>query len=111
VRLRSAAGEIVEAEASRGRSYLASLLETTGARVLGEVGIGLNYDIDRFTGHSLFDEKIGGTVHFAIGNSYRTAGGLNDSAIHIDMVCDLREQGEIHADGQPIWRDGRFLAA
>jgi aminopeptidase len=82
------------------------------ARVLVEYSLELRPgDLVRIEGHSLFDEKIGGTVHFAIGNSYRAAGGLNDSAIHIDMVCDLREQGEIHADGRPIWRDGRFLAA
>ena len=70
----------------------------SGARFLGEVAIGNNYGIQRFTKNILFDEKIGGTCHFALGSSYPETGGKNESAIHWDMVCDLRHGGEIHAD-------------
>ena len=72
VRLRFEAGEVVSAEAARGGDYLAALLETDGARSLGEVAFGLNYEVDRFTGNILFDEKIGGTMHFALGASFRS---------------------------------------
>jgi len=80
-----------------------------GARYLGELGIGTNYGIRRATANVLFDEKLGGTVHLAIGRSYAETGGKNDSSVHTDLVCDLREGGELYADGELIQRDGRFL--
>ena len=80
-----------------------------GASVLGEFAIGTNYNVDRFTKQILFDEKIGGTFHMAVGAGYPETGSTNVSALHWDMVCDLRGGGEIHADGELIYRDGRFL--
>ncbi len=109
VRLRFEAGRVVKAEAQRGEEYLASLLEIEGARVLGEVAFGLNYEIDQFTRNILFDEKIGGTMHLALGSSFPTAGGKNSSGLHWDMICDLRQGGEVYADGRLVHRDGQFL--
>jgi aminopeptidase len=111
VRLRFEDGRVVAAEAAHGEEYLRSLLEMdAGASVLGEVAFGLNYEIDRFTRNILFDEKIGGTIHVALGAGFRQAGGENSSGLHWDMICDLREEGEVYADGELVWRDGRFLA-
>jgi aminopeptidase len=111
VRLRFEGGRVVEAEAARGDDYLQSLLEMdAGARVLGEVAFGLNYEIDRFTRNILFDEKIGGTMHLALGSGFPQSGGQNTSGLHWDMICDLRREGEVHADGELIWKNGRFLA-
>jgi aminopeptidase len=111
VRLRFEGGRVVHAEASRGDDYLQSLLEMDqGARVLGEVAFGLNYEIDRFTRNILFDEKIGGTMHLALGSGFPQAGGQNTSGLHWDMICDLREDGEVYADGELVWKAGRFLA-
>jgi aminopeptidase len=111
IRLRFEGGRVVGAEAARGDDYLQSLLEMdAGARVLGEVAFGLNYEIDRFTRNILFDEKIGGTMHLALGSGFPQSGGLNTSGLHWDMICDLRQEGEIYADGELIWKDGRFLA-
>ncbi len=110
VRLRFEEGRVVEASAEKGEEYLMSLLETdAGARYLGEIGIGTNYGIQRASGNVLFDEKLGGTVHLAIGRSYAQTGGKNDSSVHTDLVCDLRGGGELYADGELIQRDGRFL--
>lgn len=111
IRLRFEGGAVVAAEASRGGTYLDALLELDeGARRLGEVAFGLNYEIDRFTQNTLFDEKIGGTMHLALGASFEDLGGLNESVLHWDIVCDLREGGEVYADGELVWRAGRFLA-
>ena len=111
IRLRFADGRVVAAEAARGNAYLQSLLDMDdGARVVGEVAFGLNYDIDRFTRNILFDEKIGGTIHLALGAAFKQAGGSNSSGLHWDMICDLREEGEVYADGELVWRAGRFLA-
>jgi aminopeptidase len=111
VRLRFEAGRVVRAEATRGDEYLQSLLEMDpGARVLGEVAFGMNYEIDRFTRNILFDEKIGGTMHLALGSGFPQTGGQNTSGLHWDMICDLRREGEVYADGELIWKDGRFLA-
>ena len=76
---------------------------------MGELGIGTNFGITRFTRNTLFDEKIGGTVHLALGRSYPETGGRNTSAIHWDLVCDLRQGGEIRVDGEVFAKDGRFL--
>jgi aminopeptidase len=108
VRLRFQAGKVVEATAGRGEEFLNAMLETdAGARYLGEVAFGLNYGIQRFSRNILFDEKIGGTMHMALGRSYPDSGGTNQSAIHWDLICDLR-QGEVYADGELCYRNGRF---
>jgi aminopeptidase len=110
VRLRFEAGRVVAFEAGRGRDHLAALLDMDeGARILGEVAFGLNYEIDRFTRNILLDEKIGGTMHLALGFGFAEAGSENVSGLHWDMICDLREDGEVHADGELVWRAGRFL--
>jgi aminopeptidase len=110
VRLRFEGGRVVEASAEKGEEFLRSMLDADeGARYLGELGIGTNYGIRRATKNILFDEKLGGTVHLAIGRSYAQTGGKNDSSVHWDLICDLREGGELYADGELIERDGAFL--
>jgi aminopeptidase len=112
IRLSFEAGRVVHSEARRGGDYLEALLDTDdGARVLGEFAFGLNYEIDRWTRNILFDEKIGGTVHLALGSGFEDCGTKNQSALHWDIICDLREEGEIYADGQLVWRAGHFLEA
>src|SRR4051794_21679770 len=102
-------GEVVSATAERGEDYLRQALATdAGARRLGEIGVGTNFGIDRPIGAILFDEKIGGTVHLALGRSYPETGGRNDSALHWDLICDLRKGGQITADGALIQRAGAF---
>jgi aminopeptidase len=111
VRLRFEGGRVVHAEATSGEDYLRALLATDeGAAVLGEVAFGLNYEIDRFTRDILFDEKIGGTMHVALGGGFDDAGSRNTSDLHWDLICDLREEGEVYADGELVWKAGRFLA-
>jgi len=110
VRLRFEGGRVVAAEAKTANDYLRSLLDMDdGARVLGELAFGMNYEIDRFTRDILFDEKIGGTIHLALGASFKKVGGENDSGLHWDMICDLRSDGEVYADGELVWQAGRFL--
>ena len=102
-------GLVVAAAAERGDEYLQRALATDdGARRLGEVGIGTNFGIDRAIGATLLDEKIGGTVHLALGRSYPETGGKNESAVHWDLICDLRAGGRLSADGETIMQDGRF---
>ena len=109
VRMRFAGGRVVDASAARGEEFLISMLDVDdGARRLGELGIGTNYGIGRHTRSVLFDEKIGGTVHLAVGRSYEETGGRNVSALHWDMVKDLRDGGELHLDGQVVQRGGRW---
>ena len=111
VRLRFEDGQVVHAEATSGEEYLRSLLDTDGgARVLGEVAFGLNYEIDRFTRDILFDEKIGGTMHVALGGGFDEAGTENRSDLHWDLICDLRAEGEVYADGELVWKAGSFVA-
>ncbi len=96
-------GEVVEARAERGEAYLLETLATdAGARRLGELGVGTNFGLDRPTGLILLDEKIGGTVHLALGRSYPETGGVNESAVHWDLICDLRAGGRLLADGEPL---------
>jgi len=107
VELTFKAGEVVRARAERGEEYLQAALATDpGARYLGELGIGTNGGIDRATGHILLDEKMAGTVHLALGRSYPETGGTNDSALHWDLICDLRDGGRLSADGEPIVENG-----
>ena len=100
----------MDASAEQGEDFLIEMLDTDeGARRLGELGIGTNYGIATGTKEILLDEKIGGTVHMAIGMGYPETGGTNDSAVHWDMVCDLRQGGAITVDGTELQRDGKFL--
>jgi aminopeptidase len=102
-------GEVVAARAGRGQEYLERTLATdAGARRLGEIGIGTNWGIDRPIGAILFDEKIGGTVHLALGRSYPETGGVNVSAVHWDLICDLRDGGRLTADGEVVQESGVF---
>ena len=95
---------------SAATTYLQATLDTDdGARYLGELGIGTNFGIDRPIGTILFDEKIGGTVHLAVGRSYPETGGTNESSVHWDMICDLR-RGRLTADGETILENGPFTA-
>jgi aminopeptidase len=104
------AGRVVEARADRGEDYLRAALETdAGARYLGELGIGTNSGIDRPSGTILFDEKIAGTVHLALGRSYPETGGVNQSALHWDLICDLRNGGRLTADGQVLNETGMLV--
>ncbi|HEU5379866.1 MAG TPA: aminopeptidase [Ktedonobacteraceae bacterium] len=102
-------GRVIESNASRGLDYLNTMLDLDeGARSVGEVAFGLNYDIQHFTKDILFDEKIGGTMHMALGASIPESGGVNDSGLHWDMVCDLHK-GQVYADGQLCYKEGKFL--
>jgi aminopeptidase len=110
VRLRFEDGKAVDASAEQGEDFLIEMLDTDeGARRLGELGIGTNYGIATGTKEILLDEKIGGTVHMAVGMSYPETHGKNSSAVHWDMVCDLRQGGAITVDGVELQRDGKFL--
>ncbi|MFN4242376.1 MAG: aminopeptidase [Tepidisphaerales bacterium] len=109
VRLVFRDGVVVDASASKGQDFLLAMLEMdAGARRLGECAIGTNYSIRRHTRNTLFDEKIGGTVHFALGAGYPETGNTNTSGLHWDMVLDLRSGGRIELDGQLIAENGRF---
>jgi aminopeptidase len=110
VKFRFEGGKVVDASAAQGEEFLIEMLDTDdGARRLGELGIGTNYGIATGTREILLDEKIGGTVHMAVGKAYPESGGVNDSAVHWDMVCDLREGGRITVDGEDFQVDGRFV--
>ena len=110
VRLRFERGRAVEATARVNGEYLNQVLDTDeGARMLGEFGIGCNPGIQRHMKNTLFDEKIEGTVHFALGAGFPFLGGSNESSVHWDMVKDLRPGGEIWCDGELVQRDGRWL--
>ena len=110
MRLRFHEGEVVEASASRGEEFLQEMVALDdGARRVGELAFGLNDAVRVFTRNILFDEKIGGTMHLALGSAYTECGGTNRSALHWDMICDLRSGGEVFADGELVYRDGRFL--
>lgn len=120
VRLRFKDGRVVDASASKNEDYLLKMLDQdAGARNLGEIAIGTNYSIKDFSRNTLFDEKIGGTFHAAVGAGYPESGSTNQSALHWDMVCDLRPRkardgshvagGTISADGEVFHRDGQFV--
>ena len=109
IRLEFKKGKVVKATAAKGQELLLQLLDTDpGARFLGEVAVGTNYNIRRFTRNMLFDEKIGGTAHLAIGRAFPEARGKNESAIHWDMLCDMKSGGKIFADDQIVYQDGKF---
>jgi aminopeptidase len=108
IRLQVKDGEVVKWEAKRGQELLDKLLETPGARRFGEAAIGTNYNIDRLTRNMLFDEKMGGTIHMALGQSYPATGGKNQSDVHWDLLANMRDGGQIFADGERIYENGRF---
>jgi len=110
IRLVFRKGKVVEAGAEKNGKFLLAMLDMdAGARRLGELGIGTNYGIQRFIKNILFDEKIGGTIHLALGESYAETGGRNKSALHWDMIKDLRRGGTLYVDDKPIQKDGKFL--
>ena len=110
ITLTFADGRVSEATAEKGEEFLRAMLDLdAGAGVVGEFAFGLNYDITRFTRNILFDEKIGGTVHMALGAAYPETGSSNTSGLHWDMIADLRADSEVLADGEVIYRNGRFL--
>lgn len=110
VRLEFKDGKIISAKADRNQQFLNQMLDTDeGSRYLGEFGIGLNYGIKKFIKNILFDEKIGGTIHLAAGNAYEGSGGDNRSALHWDMIKELRDMGEIYADGKLVQKNGIYL--
>lgn len=115
VRLKFKAGRVVDASAKKNEEFLIKLLDQdAGARTMGEIAIGTNYGITNFSRNTLFDEKIGGTFHAAVGAGYPESGNSNESGLHWDMVCDLRPGknrpgGTIEADGEVFHRDGRFI--
>lgn len=103
-------GRVTSARADKNQDYLLKMLETdAGSRYLGEFAIGTNFDINRFTGNILFDEKIGGSFHMALGAGYPETGSRNKSAIHWDMICDMRTDSEILVDGELFYKDGQFV--
>jgi aminopeptidase len=111
IRLEFLDGKVVDASAEKNEEFLIKTLDTdAGSRTLGELGIGTNYGITDFTGEILLDEKIGGTVHLALGAAYPESGGSNESAVHWDMVCDLRRGGRVTVDGDALMEDGKLLA-
>ncbi len=108
VRLVFKRGKVVEARADKGEDYLNAMLDLDpGARRVGELAFGTNYSIKRFTKNTLFDEKIGGTMHIAVGASLPESRGRNKSSLHWDMVCDTRKGFTVYGDGKPILKDGK----
>ncbi len=103
-------GKVVKASADKNEAFLHKMLDMdAGARYLGELGIGTNYGIQRFVRNILFDEKIGGSVHLAVGRSYPRCGGVNKSALHWDMIKDLRQGGTLYFDNTVVQKNGRFV--
>jgi len=110
ISLRFAGGRVVEATAAKGQDKLDKELATDDdAKLIGEFAFGVNYAIQKFTHNMLFDEKIGGTMHIALGRAYDDSGGLSKSAIHWDIVKDLRDDGQVYADGKLVFKNGKWL--
>jgi len=103
-------GEVIKWDAKVGRKLLDSVFEIPGSRRFGEAAIGTNYGITKFIKNMLFDEKIGGTIHMAIGAAYPHTGGKNESSIHWDLLADMKNGGEIYADDELVYKNGRFIA-
>ncbi|CAN5791072.1 hypothetical protein BH23CHL2_BH23CHL2_26000 [soil metagenome] len=110
IRLWFEQGRVVKATTGRNEEFLQQMLESDeGARRIGEFAFGTNFGIDRFTKNILFDEKIGGTIHVALGSGYPETGSKNESAIHWDMICDLRQGGRVTVDGEPFLVEGNYV--
>ena len=103
-------GKVIKATAKKNEDFLLEMLEVdSGAKYVGEWAVGTNFNIDRFTGHILFDEKIGGSFHMALGAGYPETGSVNRSIIHWDMICDMRTDSVIMVDGELVYRNGEFV--
>ena len=103
-------GKVIEAKAKKGSDLLHQLLDTDeGAKYVGEIAVGTNFQIKKFTRNMMFDEKLGGTIHLALGRSIPGSRGQNKSAIHWDLICDMEDSGEIYADGELIYRQSKFI--
>lgn len=102
-------GQVIKWNADKGQEFLNKIFDIPGSRYFGEVAIGTNYGIQTPTKNILFDEKIGGTIHMAIGQSYLQTGGKNESSVHWDMIADMKHGGQIFADGTLIYENGQFL--
>ena len=102
-------GRVIQASAAKGDDFLQQTLKIEGADRLGEAAIGTNYGITRFTKSMLFDEKMGGTIHMALGHAFPESGGKNQSAIHWDILKDMKKDGEIYADNKLFYKNGKFL--
>jgi len=103
-------GTVVDAKATKNQAFLEKILATDeGAKRVGEFGIGFNYGITRSVKNILFDEKIGGTIHLALGRGYKDTLSQNESAVHWDMIKDLRKDGEVHFDGKLVMKNGKWL--
>ena len=110
VRLRFEKGEVVEFSAEKNEAFLSRMIGMdAGAKRVGEFAFALNPGIQRFTKNILFDEKIGGTIHLALGKGYPESGSKNDSALHWDMICDLRKKGEVYVDGRLFEKNGKLM--
>jgi aminopeptidase len=110
IRLTFKEGRVIHASADSNEDLLHQLLEMdAGARYVGEFGVGLNFGIDRYSYDILYDEKIGGTIHLALGRAYHECGGINESALHWDIVKDLRQNGAIYLDDRKIFENGKYL--
>ena len=110
IRLEFKDGKVIKASAEKNEEFMLTMLDTDeGSRYLGEFAIGTNYSIQQFTKSILYDEKIGGTFHMALGAGYPETGSKNKSAIHWDMICDIREDSEIKVDGELLYKDGKFM--
>jgi len=102
-------GKVVKATAVKGDELLQQMLKIKGADRIGEIAIGTNYGITQFSKNMLFDEKMGGTIHMALGASYPESGGLNKAAIHWDIVKDMKKEAEIYVDNKLFYKNGKFL--
>jgi aminopeptidase len=110
IELKFEQGKVVEASAQKNEDLLFAQLDAdAGSRYLGEFAIGTNFGINKFTGQILFDEKIGGTVHMAVGLGYPDTGSKNKSSVHWDMICDMRTDSTIHVDGDLFYENGQFV--
>ena len=110
IRLEFKDGRVINPTAKVGEDHLKALISTDeGASFAGEFAIGTNEKVDRFTGNILFDEKMGGTIHIALGSAYKQTGSKNESSLHWDMILDLKNGGELYADGELFYRNGQFL--
>ncbi|MDD3626040.1 MAG: aminopeptidase [bacterium] len=102
-------GLIVSWDAKKGKDFLDQLFQIPGSTRFGEAAIGTNYGIKKFTKNILFDEKLGGTIHMAVGASYQETGGKNDCSVHLDFIADMKTNSEITADGKLLYKDGKFV--
>ena len=110
IKLQFKDGELISASANSNQELLHELIAMDeGASRIGEFGVGVNFGIDRFCYDILFDEKIGGTIHLALGRAYHECGGINQSALHWDLIKDLRKEGAIYLDGEKVLENGNFL--